>query len=307
MHKVSIIIPCYNEEDNIAACLDSVCNINNPQEEYEVILVDNGSTDKTIELAESYPISIIQDKSRNVSGLRNLGAASATGDILAFVDADCIVDINWISSARTYFDQDHIAAWGAPAKIPQNATWVQKAWYIVRKRENPIQEVEWLESMNLFVRKKHFISIGGFDESLVTCEDVDFSYRIRRTGKIISDQRISVIHLGEASTIKEFIKKETWRGMGNLKGMKRHGLKFEEVPSLIIPIYFGLVVPLCFFLMLFTQKLIWFMLFTGIYLLPSIGAMIKIRKKNALFQDCLGLFVLLQFYFFSRTISVFKK
>lgn len=305
-HKVSIIIPCFNEEENIGACLDSIFSINYPENRFEVIIVDNGSVDKTLEIVKLYPVKILENQIKNVSGLRNLGAKKATGDILAFVDADCIVARDWLSAAQDYFDNHDIAAWGSPPIIPENATWVQKAWYIVRQRQEPVQDVDWLESMNLFVRKNRFLEINGFDETLVTCEDVDFSYRVQKYGKIISDAGIIVIHLGEAATVKEFIKKEIWRGAGNLDGLKRHGFSFKELPSLAIPIYFGFLIPLVFIIFIISGESLWFLISLILYLLPSIGAFYKLRKRKALLKERLSLVILLQFYFFSRALAVFK-
>lgn len=307
MHKVSIIIPCLNEEENIRACLDSIFSINYPVKQFEVILVDNGSTDKTLEIAKSYSVKILQNKTKNVSGLRNTGAKTASGDILAFVDADCVVAQDWLIRSRPYFDKQEIVAWGSPPTIPENANWVQKAWYIVRQKEAPVQDVDWLESMNLFVRKDQFLSIQGFDETLVTCEDVDFSYRIQKFGKIKSDIGISVIHLGEASTIREFIKKEIWRGAGNLTGLRKHGFRWKEIPSLSIPLYFGLFLPLVLSVFFITRETLWGLSFLFLFFLPNAGAFFKLRKKKGSIRDRFGLALLLPVYFFSRTVAVFKN
>jgi len=244
--KVSIIIPTYNEEKYLPTCLDSIFNLEYPKEDMEVIVVDNGSTDRTREIARSYGVRILRNDSMKVSGLRNLGGKHSNGAILAFVDADCSVAKDWLKTAIGYADDMEVAAWGSPPGIPKDATWVQRTWYLFRQKKPGYKTVSWLESMNLFVRKDQFLAFGGFNESLVTCEDVDFSYRIRKYGKIISDSRIKVIHVGEAGTIKEFMNKEIWRGQSNLKGILSHGLLLKELLSLSIPLYFGIIFPIFF-------------------------------------------------------------
>jgi glycosyltransferase involved in cell wall biosynthesis len=304
---VSIIIPAYNEEENIALCLGSIFNMDYPDEMFEVIVVDNGSTDKTVEVAEKFKVTLIVDDAKNVSGLRNLGVQVAKGKILAFVDADCIVAREWLKNAEPYFDNTGISAWGAPPIPPENATWVQKAWFVVRKKEQAVQDVGWMESMNLLVRKKIFQDVGGFDESLITCEDVDLCYRLATKGRIVSDERLSVIHLGEAATIKEFVKKESWRGTGNFAGIKNHGLTWKEVPSFGLPVYFAFLLPGVLILYLFSQNAAWFVLFLVLGVLPSGAVLYKVRKKRAGTQIKLGLLLLMQFYFLARTVAVFKN
>lgn len=305
---VSIIIPAYNEEHNISLCLDSIFSMNYPRDEFEVIVVDNGSTDRTREIAEKYNIILLMNDTKNVSGLRNLGAQIAKGKILAFVDADCIVSEGWLKKAGKYFISTENAAWGSPPVIPENATWVQKAWYLIRQKEKSIQEVEWLESMNLFVRKDLFTKVGGFNENLITAEDVDFSYRISEFGKLISDSNIEVCHLGEAATIKEFFRKEIWRGIGNLSGIKSHGLKVKELPSLMVPVYFGLFLPLVLCCSILGKSQILNAVFVFFYICPSLAILGKVMKKKVGmgFFHLLRLLLLIQVYFFARTIAVLK-
>lgn len=302
----SIIIPTYNEEQLIAGCLKSIFNIEYETGKFEVIIVDNGSSDRTIDIAQSFGVEIFCDDTKNVSGLRNIGAQHAKGEILAFVDADCIVSETWLRNAEMYFNTPDIAAWGAPAKIPENATWVQKAWYIIRKKMDSVEDVDWLEAMNLFVRKKDFRTIGGFNEKLITCEDVDFCYRIKNYGKIISDENISVVHLGEAATVKEFIKKELWRGKGNLYGIESHGFSLKEIPSLSIPIYFAMFLPFLILGIILTRQSIWIFLFLLFYSTPIAIVIFKCRKKISNLLELATLSIILQVYFVVRTIAAFK-
>jgi glycosyltransferase involved in cell wall biosynthesis len=306
MIKVSIIIPALNAEKHLPSCLESIKALNFPEQDFEIILVDNGSTDRTREIAASYNAIIIENHTKNVSGLRNLGADKASGDILAFVDSDCIVSRNWLFEAARYFASMDVALWGAPPGVPENSSWVQKTWFIVRKKEKQIQTVDWLESMNLFVRKDLFKKIGGFDETLITCEDVDFSYRAEKFGKIISDSSLDVIHLGEARTIKEFFRKETWRGRSNLAGIRSHGITSKELQSLLIPVYFGIFLPAAFLGIAVFMSSAWLMVWLIFFLFPAVAVLARVRKKISRFSDILSLLILIQVYFFSRTIAVLK-
>ena len=220
-----------------------------------------------------------------------------------------MVSGDWLSAASKYFNDHMVSAWGSPPDIPENSTWVQKAWQVVRQKEKIVESVDWLESMNLFVRKDIFLKTGGFNETLVTCEDVDFSYRASKVGRIIADSSIKVIHLGEAATVKVFIKKELWRGKGNFQGVLSHGLSLKEIPSLAIPVYFGIFLPLflIFLVFHFTAMTVFFALIT--LSLPGILALYKVRRKKAAPIIKVQLTALMYIYFFVRTLAIlpFKK
>lgn len=304
--KVSIIIPTYNEEKHLPACLQSLSNQEYKKTLIEVIVIDNGSTDKTRDIAEKYADILLSNDVKNVSGLRNMGANESSGDILAFLDADCIVSKKWLKSAALYFDKLDVAAWGAPPVPPDDSSWVQRTWFLIREKDSQIEEVDWLESMNLFVRKDTFLLNKGFNEDLVTCEDVDFSYRIKKFGRIISDRRIRVIHQGEARTVREFMKKEIWRGRSNLQGVFSHGLSLKELPSLSIPVYF-IFLTILMAGVIVSLNLLWLEICFFLLVFPSVVVLFKKRKRlTNIFITC-QLFFLIHIYFLSRTIAVFKK
>lgn len=302
---ISVIIPAYNEERMVSQCLASLRRVSYPKQKFEIIVVDNGSSDKTREIAGSFGAIVLTDETATVSGLRNLGAKTARGELLAFVDADCVVSSEWLSRGASYFSMSDLVAWGAPPAPPDDGTWVQSAWYLVRKKKPGIEVVEWLESMNLFVRKPHFGKVWGFNEKLVTAEDVDLCYRLSQFGKIISDPRIEVVHLGEAATIREFVRKEIWRGMGNLRGLRSHKFQVSELPSLILPLYFGFLAPVILIVGLLTEGIAAFFPFLLVAFMPSLCLCMKILTQKPIPGKLSHLFVLSQIYFISRSVSMY--
>jgi len=93
---ISVIIPTFNEEENIAQCLVSLCHQTIPRNEYEIIVVDGGSKDATCEIARKYADKVFTQTSKKVGGARNDGVKEAKGDIIATTDADCILPRDWI-------------------------------------------------------------------------------------------------------------------------------------------------------------------------------------------------------------------
>ena len=100
---ISVIIPTFNEEENIAQCLVSLRHQTVPRDEYEIIVVDGDSKDRTREIAAKYADKVFVQKSPRVGGARNDGIMAASGEIVATTDADCILPPTWIAMIRKGF------------------------------------------------------------------------------------------------------------------------------------------------------------------------------------------------------------
>ena len=302
---ISIIIPAKNEEINLKNCLVSVFNIDYPRSCYEVIVVDNGSTDSTVSVAISAGATVYQKPGLNISALRNFGVQMTHGDILVFLDADCTVAKDWLREAEKYFTASEIVCFGSAPRIPEQPSWVQKTWFMVREKKTLVTETPWLESMNMFVRRGAFDQVGGFDEALTTCEDVDLSYRLSRYGKIVSDQRIVAIHHGEARNLSTFFKKERWRGKSNYRGILQHGLRMDELPSLVLPIYFLLLLLLSFSF-LATSKFSLAAAAGICWQLPVAGITYRHIHPRLNLGNFFRLLALYNVYYFARALAVFS-
>ncbi|NTV01004.1 MAG: glycosyltransferase family 2 protein, partial [Methanoregulaceae archaeon] len=103
---ISVVIPSYNEEKNIAACLKSLSDQTIGRDEYEIIVVDGNSKDRTREIAAEYADMVFIQTSRKVGGARNDGARKAKGEILATTDADSIIPRDWLEVIRDGFSHD---------------------------------------------------------------------------------------------------------------------------------------------------------------------------------------------------------
>ena len=237
--EISIIIPVLDEEKYIDHCLSSLMVVDFPQEDIEIILVDNGSVDKTLEIAGRYEkVLILQVPNVNISTLRNIGAKKAKGDILAFLDGDCMVQKDWPRNCLDNFKRSDVAIIGADPMIPSGSSWVARTWSINFPYPEEAREVEWVASHNLITRKDIFNQLNGFREDLIVSEDVDFCQRAKRNNfKIISDPKIAVIHLKNPDTIWAFFKKELWRGKGMVT------LFLNNLPKVngAKPLFYGLV------------------------------------------------------------------
>jgi len=307
---VSFIIPVLNGEKDITRCLLSIRNQDFSPEQYEVFVVDNGSTDKTHQIVRDLGFYIEVIPGVSVAALRNRGAMLARGDYLAFVDADVELPPDWLQNGLASFKNQTVVASGGPRGIPEEATWVQRTWGLHLESHRPKEQatpVPWLYSMAFIVRRNDFLAIRGFAEILETAEDVDLCYRLGQRGTILYNPAMKAVHWGEDPDLRTFWNKEVWRGKGNLKGVFAHGFRWDELPSLGYPIYI-----LCLLLILsfscvvdlWNQQFVLTPLSLGLLTLPAlllaIATMVRARQSNVL----LGLFLLYMIYGFARGYSV---
>lgn len=105
---ISVIVPTYNEEASIEECLKSLCSQTIPRNEYEIIVVDGNSKDRTREIAKAYADEVFIQTSKKVGGARNDGVLRARGEIVATTDADCFIPPDWLSKIRKDFEKHDI-------------------------------------------------------------------------------------------------------------------------------------------------------------------------------------------------------
>jgi len=213
---ISIIIPAFNEEKFIGQCLQSILLLNKSTFDYEVIVVDNGSSDNTVEIAKESGANVLIKSEGNVSAVRNYGAKSAKGEFLAFVDSDCIVSQDWLANAVDSLAKNNVDAVGAFPESPPNSGWIAKV--LQENAKNKVGEnIKYLPACNVIVKSDVFWSVGGFNEELETNEDVDFSAKLVAAGyRIFADKNLKVCHLDVPLDLSGFIKREIWHGKNAL-------------------------------------------------------------------------------------------
>jgi len=237
----SVIVPCLNEEAVIAGCLDSLVKQDVPHEAFEVLVIDNGSTDGTLQIVSSFDtklhLTVLQRPNAHISALRNLGAERSRGQILAFLDADCLAPPDWLRQAGAFLERDPGCVIGAPYRVPDGSSWVAQTWYGDRKRYHA-GSVEYVPSGDLVVSRSDFLRIGGFDERLETNEDCEFCYRARAAGvPVVGVLEIAVVHLGTPQTLGGFFHKQRWHGKHAFKVFLRDPRKLHNARAVLFALY----------------------------------------------------------------------
>ena len=239
--RVSFIIPAMNEETMIVGALDSIrrLQLRDDITVAEVIVADSGSTDATPDIARAAGCLVVTAAAGNVSASRNCGAAQATGNILAFVDADCELPDTWLTRIADELSDSHVVGTGMMMAAPSaDAPWVERTWHNLAHQTpeaGPSHNADWLATFNLAVRTNVFRRIGGFDEGLMTCEDVDLGYRLSGEGSLRFVPRDGVTHHGESKSLREFFRREAWRARGGWRLLRDRRNSPRELFSFLIP------------------------------------------------------------------------
>jgi glycosyltransferase involved in cell wall biosynthesis len=204
----------------------------------EVLVIDNGSVDDSCEVARAAGAAVLRAPNVAVAVMRNRAAARVSGEWLAFVDADHELAAGWLEALlRAVRDEPGVDAWGALYTAPSEGTWVQRTYGVLRGRTVARGPVEWLAAGNLAVRRDAFETVGGFDERLEACEDVDLCFRLTRQGFVLwADPELISTHHGDPPTLWRVFRSELWRGRDNVRVSLRGPRTPRALASLLMPL-----------------------------------------------------------------------
>jgi glycosyltransferase involved in cell wall biosynthesis len=193
---VSIIIPTYCEEKNIEWCLKSIKKQTFNKSHIETIIVDSNSPDNTRTIAKKYTDKVINIKERGVSKARNIGAQKAKGRVLLFLDADTILDPEFVAKMyHSFTDPSVVCISGALIGLERRGI-IDNLFKLFHY--NFVNEIAALTARLGFplfptvccaCRKAVFDEIGGFDEGLAIAEDLTFSLKIGKVGKCLLNKK----------------------------------------------------------------------------------------------------------------------
>jgi mycofactocin system glycosyltransferase len=189
--KVSIIIPVRDQPGDLIECLQSLTNLDYPRDRFEVIVVDDSSQTEVSQIITTPDVTVIrQAESQGASVCRNIGARETQGDILAFLDADCMARENWLKEIIPFFQTATVGAIGG------YVDGYYKNRYLDRYEEvsSPLNMGQrlllegnteasfYVPTANMLVTREAFMATGGFKSGMHVGEDVDFCWRMRNRG-----------------------------------------------------------------------------------------------------------------------------
>ncbi len=248
--RVSIVIPVLNEGERIEKCLDSLLSLNYPKERLEIIIIDDGSTDGSTEVIMRYSkehgMAYLRTERLGPSRARNLGVGNAGGEFIAFTDADCIVDGEWINELLKGFLDENTAGVGGSQKSPDDETDFGKdvqhifellgfaGEYIKTGKE--IRETEHNPTCNVMYKKKVFDEVEGFVSDIWPGEDVELDYRIKKRGHCLTFNPGALVYHYRPETLGQFRKMLRSYGRVQARLLKRYGFfrKLQYEPFILI-------------------------------------------------------------------------
>lgn len=226
---ISVIIPIYNGEGVIADCLESLLNQNYPKNKYEIIVVDDGSTDNTVNVVSKFKgVKLIRQKHRGPAAARNLGVKKSKGNIVLFTDADCVPSKNWIKNMLEPFKNKEIVGVAGTYKTLNKKSLIARfVGYEITKRHEKLKKkifIDFIATYSAAYRKNIFLKFNGFDEEFTTAtgEDPELSFKINKSGYKMVFQPEAFVYHRHPNTLLKLLRKKFWTAYWRVLIYEKH-------------------------------------------------------------------------------------
>ena len=199
--RVSVIVLTKNSASTVQKSLDSI--FHQTRKPDEVVVVDGNSADGTLEVVKNYPVKLVTEPGLGFGHARNLGVENSVGEFVFFLDSDCYAEPDWIEKALAHFDSgSEIAGVTGQTRLWNTESGVARFLACVGGRVNMPKQSMYVKiapTMNLALRRSVVDEVGGFDETLVRCEDTDLTYKVSGQHKIVYEPEAVVWFKGSPS------------------------------------------------------------------------------------------------------------
>lgn len=239
--RISTIIPAYNAAETLPHCLAALAAQRWQRDDFEVIVVDDGSQDETAALARASGARVISQPNAGPAAARNRGAAAARGELLLFTDADCEPTPDWIAQMTAPFaDPDVAGVKGSYlTRQPQVVARLAQCEFEERyDRQEQLHAIDFVDSYAAGFRAAVFREAGGFDPAFRSPnhEDADLSYRLAAAGHLLRFNRAAIVHHRHVDTWWGYFRLKITRGYWRMLVIRRHpdkGLRDSYTPQVI--------------------------------------------------------------------------
>ena len=215
--SVSVIVPALDAEKTIGTCVESLLALDYPRDSVEIVIVDNGSTDRTREIVSAHPVKLLSETSvKTPAAPRNLGVRETSGEIVAFIDSDCEADPLWLTSAVGYFADESVGAVSGRIESAEPRSAIER--YIAR-RASLSNERAFRHSFmpacvmaNAVYRRDVFDRVGPFEQAWPCGCDIDFSWRMQADGgwRLLYEPAASVVHHHRTTLSSFYRQRRAW-------------------------------------------------------------------------------------------------
>lgn len=224
--SVTVVVPARNAERTIAQCVDSLLALRYPRDRLELCVVDNGSTDGTGSALRAYGgrILVVDERERGAAAARNAGLARTHGEVVAFTDADCVVDPDWLAELVPPLAADGIGIVGGRILARPEANDVERFGEAIHDHRRAIEDLRppYAITMSWASPRGVLEALGGFDPRFVRCQDIDLSYRIVQAGYRLVYAPGAVVYHRNESTLGGLFREGFVHGFHGVRARKRH-------------------------------------------------------------------------------------
>jgi glycosyltransferase involved in cell wall biosynthesis len=222
---VSVVVPAYNAEETVGACLRALL-AQDAGEPYEVILVDDGSSDRTAEVAGGFGprVRVVRQANRGAAAARNTGVAAARGEIVLFTDADCEPAPGWAWALIRAIRSGADGAKGTyrTRQRALAARFVQAEYESKYRRMARMRRIDFVDTYSAAYRRDLFVRSGGFDEGIRNVEDQELSFRLAEAGANLRFAPGAVVYHRHAATLRAYARKKYLIGYWKVAVLARH-------------------------------------------------------------------------------------
>ena len=220
---ISVVIPAYNAETTIGSCIRALCNqtLSLP---YEIIVVDDGSDDRTATIAQASGATVIRTSRARPAAARNAGIAAARGSIICFTDADCEATAEWLVEITNPLSDPHVtAAKGTYATHQRSlvARFVQLEYEDKYDLMARAASIDFIDTYSAAYRASVLNEIGGFDPRFIYLEDQELSFRLAALEKVMVFQPSAIVYHTHVDNLKEYLKKKFTIGYWKTQVVRR--------------------------------------------------------------------------------------
>lgn len=240
---ISVIIPTYNDEKDLNDCLSSLAK---QSKDFEIIVVDGHSIDKTVEIAEQHGAKVVYEDHGTRGGACNVGAEESSGDIIVFTDADATFPPDWLEKIEKKFEETGADVVGGDDIVKNGSDFEEDLFAIDKAQEVPEEDEAWkrVRGVNSAYKRDAFLE-NKFDPSLKSIEESELHFRLHKKGhKLVFDPEIVVYHQKRRSLgalAKQFYR----NGRGRLQVTKKHAGMLDFSTDLVpLGLFFLLIITL---------------------------------------------------------------
>jgi len=229
--RISVVVCAYNAQRTMDQCLSSLAVLNYP--DYEVIVVNDGSCDRTLEIVERHDYCrIISQPNKGLSAARNVGAEAATGEIVAYTDSDCVADPDWLTYLVAKMEAGNLAACGGPNFPPPEDNLVPAAVAVAPGGPTHVlisdEVAEHIAGCNMAFRRDVLQQLGGFDPVYRAAgDDIDICWRFQDAGYTIGFSPAAVVWHFRRNTVKAYCAQQRGYGKAEALVYSKHPFRFN--------------------------------------------------------------------------------